>query len=346
LKFARTILIIACMAMGGILVRAEDRVRVSSGNDNERTLVGIISDYTGKELRIELATGQQVVVPAARVLEVQSNWSEAHQQADDLAARHDYEGAIDAYRRAVSSETRAWVRRRILASVTTVYENQGEIARAGDTFLTLMKADEHWQYLERIPLAWTSSFADGAVEARAESWLATSDLPPAVLLGASWSLAGRNRTAAMAALRKLSDHTDRRIAMLAEAQLWRANLASVGTQEVNAWETQIARMPAELRAGPYTLAAKGWLTQDSRQHSGGEATYQRAVWAAMRVPVLFPERHALAAEALASSAEALGKLRWTEEAQSVDRELAENFPETAAGQAAQRRLQMNTSGQK
>ncbi len=343
MTIARNILIVAaCLLATVTTLRAEDRVRVVSGSE-ERMLIGVIADYNGQELRIELASGQPVTVPAARVLDVQSTFNADQQQADDFAARREYAAAVEAYRRAINAETRPWVRRRILANVTTAYENQGEIARAGDTFLTLMKADEHWQFLERIPLAWTSGFTDAAVEARAAAWLADTELAPSVLLGASWSLSGRQRAAAIAALRKLSDHPNPRIAHLAEAQLWRSNLATVGAQEVLAWETQIARMPAQLRAGPYLLAAKGWLVQDSRQHGGGELTYQRAAWAAMRVPILFPERHALVAEALASAAEALGKLRWREEAQSVDRELADSFPHTPAGQAAQRRLQTTPS---
>lgn len=321
---------------------AEERVVVRPATPGpmaaERTLTGTIVDYNGKELRMELTGGQTTVVPAARVAEIQFQRSEAHAQAREHFAAGRYAESVDAYRTAVQQEMRPWVRRILLAEVVTCFESQGEIIRAAETYLSLLKLDEHWQYFERIPLAWTTSFVDGAVEARAATWLERRDSPPAQLLGASWSLSGPRRGVAVELLRELSNHTDPRIAHLADAQLWRANLATVGPQELNAWQGQIDRMPAELRPGPYLVLGKGWLAQDARKLGPTSDAHKQAANAFLRAPVLVPERHALAAAGLEGAADALARLQWHDEETSVLRELASRFPQSAAGEAAKRRL--------
>jgi hypothetical protein len=306
-------------------------VVIATGADlsGRRTLVGKILDYNAQELTIELASGSTTGTPSNRVLEIQTTWNAAQRQADELTAAHRYDEAIQAYRAAARDETRPWVRRKMLAAMVTCYENAGQIERTGEAFLSLMKMDESWQYLERIPAAWTTSFADRALEVQARAWLETENFPPAQLLGASWLLAGGSRSAALTALRKLSNHADPRIAHLADAQLWRASIATAKEDDLKAWEAQIGRMPAELRAGPYLLLAKALSTRNESA---------AAAWTYMRVPILHPERHALAAAGLEGAARELTKLNSTVEATSLYQELADHFADRAEGRQAKEAL--------
>lgn len=322
-----------------VAAAAQDRVVIATGADGQqRTLSGKIADFNGKELRFEVAGGQSVTIPTARVIEAAPARQAAHTLADQLFSQHKFAEALEAYRQATTDEDRVWLKRRIMADAVTSYEALGQLDRAGDAFVLLMKSDEHYQYFERIPLNWTSGLVDPALEQRAKAWLADDRLPPAQLLGASYLLAGADRAKVLATLRALSNSTDHRLAHLADAQVWRANIGTVGPQELKAWETQINRMPAELRSGPYLVLGKGWLQQDARMLGPAEESYRRAAWAFLKPPVLYPDRPAHALLGLSSAAEPLMKLAWDDEAASVLREVAQQFPTTDAGRAAAARL--------
>lgn len=342
LRLSAAAFFLFCLASQSLcpFASAEDRAIITTGNDNagRRTLIGKVIDYNGKELVFEQASGQSLTVPTARVMEVTSPGGVAEQEASLLAREHKYEAAIEQYRKAMSEEQRAWVRRRILADAVTCYENAGQIDRAGDTFLSLLKVDEHHQYFDRIPLAWLSGLASSAVEQRAKTWLANTASPPAMLLGASWSLGGAQRNAALAALRKLANDPDPRIAHLAEAQQWRANINTVGKQELDAWERQIERMPQALRVGPYLLLAKGLASQESRELKPVDEHRRAAAWNYLRAPILFPERHALAAQGLEAAAGELMKLQDIAAALALYRELASDYHDTPSGQVAEQQL--------
>jgi hypothetical protein len=346
-RHASGTLIVALLLLPSLAV-ADDRVTVATGNDNagRRTLQGTITDFNGKELRIDTSAGQPLNVPAARVIEVQTTWTPAHAEGDRLLAEHKFAEALTSYREANGAENRLWAKRRIMAQVVTCYEALGQFDRAGDAFVLLMKTDDHWQYYERIPLAWSSSLTDVALAQRAKSWLAAEGLPPVQLLGASWSIAGEQRTAALAALRQLSASTDPRLAHLADAQVWRANVATVGPQELQAWEAQIERMPSNLRSGPYLVLGKGWLQQDARMLGPSEPIQRRAAWAFLKPPILTPERPAHAVEGLTLAAGPLVKLKWDDEAHSVLRELATTYPDTQAGKAAADRFAREAGAKK
>jgi hypothetical protein len=126
---------------------------------------------------------------------------------------------------------------------------------------------------------------------------------------------------------------------LADAQLWRANVATVGPQELQAWETQIERMPANLRSGPYLVLGKGWLQQNARMLGDADPIHRRAAWAFLKPPLLAPERPAHAMEGLLLAADPLAKLQWDDEATVVLREVAARYADTEAGRTAAERLQ-------
>jgi tetratricopeptide (TPR) repeat protein len=336
----RLFALVVGLSLVGVAARAADRVTVAApeGSAPPRVLTGTIDDYNGLELRLILPSGQPFTTPAARVRAVETVWNEQHVAADRLRGERKYDEAIESYRAALRGETRPWGRRVILAEVVTCFENLGQYDRAGDIFVQLMKADEHHQYLERIPLPWRSGAVDPAIEQRAKVWLAQSDLPPAQLLGAGWLLSGAQRAEAVATLRRLSNSLDARIGHLADAQTWRANIATVGPQELQAWELQIARMPENLRAGPYLTLGRGWLQQNARMSGPAEPVFRRAATSFLKTAVLFPDRPQLAAQGFEQAALALEGLAWHDEATSALREAARDFPDTEAGRLAAEKL--------
>jgi hypothetical protein len=337
-RFLSTVILLAA-AMAPLA--AEDRVIVTTGADNagRRTLTGEIRDFNGKELKIGLTSGQELSVPASRVIEVQTTRPAKQVEAEAHVQKREFPEALEAFRLALREESRGWAKRRIMADVVTCYESAGDLPNAGKMFELLMKGNEFRQFLDRAPLLWTSGLIDTQQERQAAAWLASSDAS-LQLLGASWSLAGAGRNDAIAALRKLSNNADARVVHLADAQLWRANIATVGTSELKAWELQIERMPPELRPGPYLVLGKGWAMQDARMLGGREELHRRAIWAFMKPAILWPERPALALQGLSGAAESLAKLQWTEETKIVLGEIAKEFPETEAGGAAERRLKL------
>lgn len=336
----RILLLMTTLLAVARFASAQDRAVIETGADNKtRALAGVIEDFSGKELRMKLATGQALVVPAARVKQVAPQLTAAHEKAAQLAQQHKFAEAIEAFREANFAENRPWMKRRILADVVTCFEALGQVDRAGDAFVLVMKSDEHWQYLERIPLNWSGGLVDAATEQRARAWLGMNDLAPAKLLGASYALAGSHRAEAVETLRTLSTFDDSRIAHLADAQLWRANITTVGPQELQAWEAQIERMPTEIRSGPYLVLAKGWLQQDARRLGPSDDIYRRAAWAYLKPPVLYPERPAHQLLGLSGAAEPLAKLTWNDEAARVLEEVVDRFPDSDAARAAKARLE-------
>lgn len=335
-RWLSLLVVVVALAPG---LRAEDSVVITSGAENTpRTVTGKIIDYNGKQLQLETTAGQAVTIPAARVVQVTPERKTSHIEADRLASQRQFAEAITAYRAAAAAEERLWLKRRLMAEIVTCYESLGQLDRAGDAYVQVMKSDEHGQYLERMPCNWSTALIDPTLEQRAKQWLALDDLPAAQLLGASYLLAGPERTRALATLRTLSSSADPRLAHLADAQTWRANIATVGPQELKAWETQIERMPGNLRSGPYLVLGKGWLQQDARMLGPSEDLYRRAAWAFLKPPILYPERPAHALLGLTSAVEPITKLTWNDEAQSILSEIATQFPDTDAGRAAAQRL--------
>jgi tetratricopeptide (TPR) repeat protein len=246
-----------------------------------------------------------------------------------LFAEHKFAEALDQYRDAVRQEQRRWVRRRLMAQAVWCYRNLGEMESAAGVFLSLAKEDPHLLDFDAIPLAWTAAQPSPTWEDRLRTWL-TGDNAPAALIAASWLLTTPERPAATEKLRALTNHTDRRIALLAEAQRWRAEQATARPDDVRRWQDMLERMPEPLRPGPYVLIGQALARL-------GEG--KPAVLALLRVPVLYPQHRELAAEALLSAGRELEKLDRGDEARELYRELAADFAESRLAAAARQRIE-------
>ena len=308
-----------------------DRVVVANrAGDQQQTLTGRILAYNGQFLTFQLVGGNPQRIETARVKKVQSSWTAKHVRGNQLLADHEFEQALLAYQQAVKEETRLWARQRILAQWVWCYQGLGQTEQAGEHFLTVVLAgDPNTLYFDAIPLTWGKQTVSPALEGRAQAWLTGSQSSAGRLLGASWLLGTAQRAVAIQVLKQLTTDTDSRIALLAEAQLWRTQQASVSIQGLNQWKGQIARLPASLRAGPYFLLAAG--LNRHQQH-------EQAVVSWMRIPINYPKHYQLAAESLLASARKLDQLQREAQARNLYQEIVTRYASTVAAGQAQRWL--------
>ncbi len=314
---------------------AQDIVTIATGEEREgRTRVsGVIVDYTGAEIRVLLSGGRENVTPSDRIVEIQSTWTDEQLAGDRLYAEGKFADALKQYKQAVTAERRRWARRRILAQITWCSRSVGDIETAAVTFLQLLSSDRTTQYFDAIPLAWRSEQPPALFQNRAESWLDGESGSAAALVGASWLLATSQRAQAMAALERLSNDSDARIAHLADAQIWRTAVVTANEQRIGQWQAQIQKMPFSVRAGPHFTSGLA-LARIGR--------HDEAALALMRVPILYPENRHLAAEALHAAAGALEQLGRRDESAGLYREIVSKHADSHIAAESAARLKALT----
>lgn len=308
---------------------AEDVVYLTpEGQDHGRVaLRGQIVDYTGEAITIAGLTGSPRRYPAKRVLEVETQWQDAHKAGRDALAKHDFEAAARQLAEANGAEKRVWVRRLILEELMRADMALGRPEQAGELLLALVQSDPSTPALDDAPLAW---FPDDRVSrAKAEAWLAKRDQTVAVLLGASYLLSTNSATEARQALYDLLRQSDPRITALAQAQLWRSELLRANADDAAKWAARIEQLPEPLRAGPYFVLGQAYerlgLPDD-------------AALAYLHVPVLFPERRELAARALVSAGRLMNRSGSTDEAVQMWKEVLTAYSDTPQRSEAEQLL--------
>lgn len=310
---------------------AEDSVicrRVEGSGETRRT--GEILDFTGEFLTLRGASGREEQIPSSRVLRYETTRVRDHENADQLFREARFPDAVVAYRRAVDEEQRGWMRRQILASMVRCHTNMNQPDRAGDTFLIIVRIDPTTQWFDAIPLSWKPQQTTGPWEQRASDWLDNPPAPAAALMGASWLLSSSRRDRAREALRQLAADPDPRIALLAQAQLCRAELFNNRPDTVSRLESTVAALDHSLRAGPYFLLGHAW----ARQSDPG-----RAALAFLRVPILHAEQADLAAESLWLAGDQLQLAGNRDGAATVYRELTDRHPQHLLAPLARQKLQ-------
>jgi|GEM_PF-338972 len=329
-------LLLVCVALSTCLAKrafAEDAVYLKSTSPGGPIvrLRGEIVEHTGRELRIRNTTGGERTVPAAGVARIEFTRSPEQVSGDEQFAAGNWQLALASYQRALDAqrEPRAWVRRQILAQMVWCYRNLGRWDEAGKYFLLLVASDPATQYFDAIPLVWREEALSPDVVRQAGAWLAASEQPVSVLIGASLLIDSQSRIEALAKLRGLLASPDPRIVWLAYAQLWRAGANNATPDQQRSFAARIATSDESLRAGPYFIFGRSLLLTDPDQ----------AAIALLHVPIEFDRERTLAAEALTSVANVLEKLKQPDQALGLYREAAANYAETAAGKLAQQHLE-------
>ena len=322
------------MLLSAIAV-GQDTVITSTAADPEARVKkqGQILDYTGAELTLKTTFGTTERIPAARVVEIQTIWTPSHVAGTAARAAGKLDEAIAADREAKREEKRPWALRQVMAELSGTYLEAGQIENAVGEFLAIVGSDPATIHFDVIPVAWRAAPPDAALETRAAQWLAAKKLPAARLLGASWLLSTGQRAAATAALEDLAKSSDPRIAGLAQVQLWRTKLVTAKPDEIGRWLAQLEKMPADIQAA-------GWYVLGdllSRQNQP-----EQAALAYLKVPLLFRQQRALAADALLAAGKQLEKMGQTNEAAGLYRELLRDFAHLPAAAEAQSRLEALT----
>ncbi|MBN1852618.1 MAG: tetratricopeptide repeat protein [Pirellulales bacterium] len=312
-------------------VLAQDTVHLRPDRPGVGSYVvrGEILDETGCELTILMqGSAKPRRYPAERIDHIETTWPKALEQGHQAAAECDFSAAALHFLAAAQVETRPWARRRIWAEWIVCYRAIGQDSKAGDLFLEMVQSDPTTPAFDRIPLAWFATESVGV--AKAKTWLASQDQPAAALLGASHLLATAQRDAARARLRQLADQTDDpRIAVLAEAQLWRLEVMTSDEAKVARWGERIEAMPAVLRGGPYFILASAL----ERLNHPDEAAL-----AYLRVVIHCGHDRPLAARSLLGAARAIQKTGHTDQSCHLLRELVRDYPNTPEQVEAQRML--------
>lgn len=250
--------------------------------------------------------------------------------AAEAMAQGRFEQALELYRRAIEAERRLPYRRQMIAKAVLCHQALGQAELAGETFLLLVRDDPGTVHFGCIPLAWLSDQPSAALERAARTWLGRDDLPAAVLLGASHLLAGRDRALALDRLGRLVAGPDRLVALLAQAQTWRTQVATVEGSQLPNWQQAIDRMPEAVRGGPYFV-----LGEALARHG----QWEKAALALLRVPILYPENRGLAGRSLVEAGRCLAEQGSREEAARLYREVLEKHADSRAAAEARMRLE-------
>lgn len=300
-------------------------------------MTGRVVDYTGAQLTIELESGKRTV-PGKQVVEVRSTWHADELAGEELWRKRDYAGALVRFQAAFAAEQRRWVRRKLQARIVDCLREQELWSAAADAFMLLLRDDPTTPYYASFPLPWTSFFPDAALEAKAKKWAAETTNTAASLFGAAVLLSSTARIDGLNRLKELMLDGDPRIALIAEAQLWRSATVTADLAAVEAWERKLDKIPAELAAGPAVIVGKAWAQRSVKsQGVPDQAIAERAALVLLRVPILHPEQHRLAGEALWTAGQMLENLGQPTRAADLYRELARDYPKSQlAGQAGER----------
>jgi hypothetical protein len=310
------LLVAVCLLTGPLAAQdvvyfAHPRVR------GESRLGGEVLDFKGKQLTIRIE-GETRTLPAERIVRIDFRRNPRHAEGDELFARRDFGEARHRYLQARIEEGRPWVQRLLLAQLVWCDQHTDQLENAAQHFLRLVAEDADTPYFEAIPLAWLPRKMPAPREAAALKQLAAAE-PVPVLLAASYLLMTRHRSAALDKLQTLRFHADARVAGLARAQIWRAELVTASSATVAQWAAEIEKIPPPLRAGAYFA-----LGSAQARH----AQTEDAVHTLLRVPLLYPRHRVLAARCLKEAAGHLESQGRADEALALQRELVTQYAET------------------
>lgn len=330
----RSVLIVAAAiaAASTIPAAGQDTVYVSSDRSTGgyAKWTGRIVDYSGRELRLETPTGLEQRFAADQIVRIETPTSPQQTEADARLANGEFRSALDLYGDARTAESRLWMRRQITAQMVWCYRGLGQLEPAAEEFLVLIQSDPATPYFACIPLVWVTAEPTLSLERKSRDWLGRSEVPAAVLLGASYLMSARSRPQALDCLKRLTGDPDQRIAFLALAQTWRAEAVTADEKRLAAWRDTVERMPEPLRAGPYYVLGLAWA-QRQRWHEAALA------W--LRVPILYAEHRRLAARALLDAGRALEQLGQKPEALRLYQELLTEYRDSPVAGDARGRLQ-------
>lgn len=323
-QFVPTILLFAIASSGW----CEDSVtyRASTG---EKTVVGTITQWTGDEITVRNTLGREATLTTSSIVAVNQPETKLQRQAAAKFAAAEYAAAAELYLQAAKADSRQWKQREMVSHVVQCRFEQSQWVASARLFLNIIDFDKTTPYYHTAPLFWKSHPLDSSAKTQAIEWL-KDDRPAAQVIAASWLLNSPDqRDAAKAKLTDLSTGSDPRVASLAQSQLWRLQVTTATKAEATRWRTTLEKTPIELQPGRWFMVAQA-LAQNNE--------HEQAAVAAMRVPILFPTSHSLAAESLLLAGRELKKAGIADEAASIFREIVNTYSTSTAAAIAKAEL--------
>ena len=314
--------LILCLPILAAAQNESDLVIVWDANRaNQLKVSGHIIEYTNVDLSIKLPSGRVRQIESDRIVTMVTAWRSEYQEAEDLFYEKQYVRAEKGFRRAYTVETRDWIKERIQARILWCLRAQGKWSAAARFYAAVLrKTNPATPYIDVIPIVWHTLILSPAMQGQAAELLDSSDLNDR-LIGASWLLASPLRARAVSALTQLELNTNKRIAILATAQLWRTKLPVALNADLEKWQNVINRLPLADQAGPYYVLGK-------LQQQQGESELAVLSW--MRVIILHPHGHQLNAESLLAAIKALREIEKPTQAITLCRELQNEYQTTIA----------------
>ena len=314
--------LILCLPLLAAAQNESDLVIVWDANRaNQLKVSGHIIEYTNVDLSIKLPSGRVRQIESDRIVTMVTAWRSEYQEAEDLFYEKQYVRAEKGFRRAYTVETRDWIKERIQARILWCLRAQGKWSAAARFYAAVLrKTNPATPYIDVIPIVWHTLILSPAMQGQAAELLDSSDLNDR-LIGASWLLASPLRARAVSALTQLELNTNKRIAILATAQLWRTKLPVALNADLEKWQNVINRLPLADQAGPYYVLGK-------LQQQQGESELAVLSW--MRVIILHPHGHQLNAESLLAAIKALREIEKPTQAITLCRELQNEYQTTIA----------------
>lgn len=312
---------------GGLCAADVVRIAPAEGDGPAFGIDGRILEYTGREIVVLPARGTERRFPADRVVEIQTSWPGGYEEGLRALDEQDYAAAAQHLTAANRAESRTWARRIILARLARAMQGQGKLEQSADVVLAILASDPASPHFNLLPLAWAG--AARVPSSKADAWLKEAERPAASLLGASHLLATRQGDS-IAVLRRLTAAPDARIAAMAEAQLWRTQVANADEAEVARWQAAVAKMPSGLRAGPFFVVGQALRRLGHRNE---------AALAFLRVPIHAPQAGELSARALLAAAECVHQAGHPEEAIRLAEEILASYADTPSAGPAEKLMQ-------
>ena len=315
-----------------VLAQATDEVVLQGASGTSRiTIKCEVLDYTGKSLVALSSTGKQSTHLAADVIAVRTLQTSSHDSGiKELAAGRIAE-AEALFEKAMNQESRQWVRREILALMIRCSLRKAEWTNAGTRFLRLIQSDPDTRHIALIPLAWSRRPHDSPARGNAILWLREKH-SLARLIGASFLVFEPKYAAEVEqVLQELVQHPDERLRTLAQWQQWRRQSGAEETSEIEIkrWEDRIAKLPPEMRAGPYFVLAQGFASRYE---------FDLAAAAYLRLPFGDLTDHPVKVEALLEAAHALQRCGMKTEATRLYREFLSTYGDSPLAKEAQSSL--------
>jgi tetratricopeptide (TPR) repeat protein len=304
---------------------AQDRVIIQQPGGSRFPISGLIDDYTGREVRIQVRTGDPLRrYPRQEVIEVQTAYTPHHEKGRQFLAAGKPAEAKAELSQALKEEDRIWVRREILSQLVRCALWDGNYRAATPWFLSIVESDPETLHYGLAPLAWSDVPSEPAVKLAARNWMADRS-PESQLIGASHLLFDRElNDQAEVALRRLARESNVKLQRLAQMQLWRVR-SQGGTAtpgELTRWELAIDELPEELRIGGYFVLGQTY----KRQHQP-----ERAAGLLLWVPLVYDADRHLAARACFDAAELVESYGDLAQAANLYSEVAFRFGDTPLG---------------